>query len=510
MAEDPLPRKPADRQSVLYFLLGRPWLLYVVLQMQSTMSQRFIRYHETKYWSRIASSYLMSILSKPPGSMSSMQVQRVSKELIRPSSPTPNHLRNFQRSFIDERIPPLYIPLVIYYNLNEGKGIVQSQMSCRLKSSLSDALVHFYPLAGRLKGQASVDCNDKGIVYMEAVADGRISEVVKTADSLILDKLVPFNSNASVTKAEELLAIQVTWFDGGGIAVGICISHSVADVCTLSSFVECWTSIASGEASRVVYPAYNSAKLFPPQNTPDFTPNWKSPAVQPHSVKLAMKRFTFTSYIINELKMKVKEGSSIVRPTRIEVLSAFLWSRCLMAKNAGKSHKSVAYHPVNLRGRIKGLTQHSFGNNFQMAKAENDGETNWILLVEKLRTAFSKINSEYTEKLLGEKGFNLTRDSFIEMSKLLVHGNVEVFRFSSYCRFEFYRADFGWGKPVWVSSASYESRDCILLFDSIESQGGIDAWIIMADEDMARLEQDIDIHQFTTPFLPPYMLLSQS
>ncbi|XP_051119644.1 stemmadenine O-acetyltransferase-like [Andrographis paniculata] len=338
--------------------------------------------------------------------MSSMKVQLVSKELIEPSSPTPNHLRNFQQSFIDEMIPNFYIPLVIYYNLNEEKGTVQSQMSCRLKSSLSDALVHYYPLAGRTKGQASVDCNDKGIVYIEAVADGRISEVVKTTDSLILDKLIPFKSRGFVAKAEELLAVQATRFDGGRIAAGICISQSVGDFCTPSSFfVECWKAIASGEANRVIYPAYNSATLFLPLNMSDFAPapSRKSPAFQPHSVKLAMKRFTFTSYIMNELKMKVKEGSSVARPTRIEVLSAFLWSRCLMAKNAGKSHKSVAYHPVKLRGRIKELTQHSFGNNFQMVKAKNDSETNWILLVEKLSTAFSKINSEYTEKLLCEK-----------------------------------------------------------------------------------------------------------
>ena len=30
-------------------------------------------------------------------------------------------------------------------------------------------------------------------------------------------------------------------------------------------------------------------------------------------------------------------------------------------------------------------------------------------------------------------------------------GEEDVFLFTSWCRFPFYEADFGWGKPVWIS-----------------------------------------------------------
>ncbi|KAL0397270.1 UNVERIFIED_CONTAM: Salutaridinol 7-O-acetyltransferase [Sesamum calycinum] len=105
-----------------------------------------------------------------------MKIKTVSTQLIGPSSPTPPQLRHFNLSFIDQRIPPSYIPLVLYYNVSTEDRYInkQPETSRRLKSSMSDALIQFYPLAGRiLEGQPLVDCNDEGILYIEATADGR-------------------------------------------------------------------------------------------------------------------------------------------------------------------------------------------------------------------------------------------------------------------------------------------------------------------------------------------------
>lgn len=143
--------------------------------------------------------------------MTNMKIEIVSTELIRPSHLTPSQLKDFKLSFIDERIPPSYIPLILYYSFSEEKDITQSEMSRLLKSSLSDALVQFYPLAGRMKGQILVDCNDEGILYVEANADGKILDIIKSPDSGVLDKLIPFTTNGYVSSAEEQLAVQVSF-----------------------------------------------------------------------------------------------------------------------------------------------------------------------------------------------------------------------------------------------------------------------------------------------------------
>lgn len=138
-----------------------------------------------------------------------MKIEVVCKEVIRPSSPTPTHLRDYKLSFIDERIPPFFGPLIIYYSFNENENLKQHEMVDRLKSSLSDALVVFYPLAGRMKGQIFVDCNDEGILYVEAQAHGRILDIIKSPESGVLDKLTPFITNGFVSTVEEPLAVQV-------------------------------------------------------------------------------------------------------------------------------------------------------------------------------------------------------------------------------------------------------------------------------------------------------------
>lgn len=137
-----------------------------------------------------------------------MKIEIVCKEAIRPSIPTPSHLRDFKLSFIDERIPTVYSPLIVYYYKNEN--MKQHEMVGRLKSSLSDALVEFYPLAGRMKGQIFVDCNDAGISYVEAQAHAILSDIIKSPKSEVLDKLTPFPTTGFLSTLQEPLAVQVS------------------------------------------------------------------------------------------------------------------------------------------------------------------------------------------------------------------------------------------------------------------------------------------------------------
>ncbi|XP_057858830.2 omega-hydroxypalmitate O-feruloyl transferase-like isoform X1 [Cryptomeria japonica] len=68
----------------------------------------------------------------------------------------------------------------------------------KMKKSLSDALVHFYPLAGRLatspEGFVYIDCNDRGADFIEASApDIRVSEVMNETVSDVVGELFALN-----------------------------------------------------------------------------------------------------------------------------------------------------------------------------------------------------------------------------------------------------------------------------------------------------------------------------
>ncbi|KAK7832060.1 vinorine synthase [Quercus suber] len=99
-----------------------------------------------------------------------MEVEVISKETIKPSSPTPDNLRHQQLSFLDQIQPPVYMPLVLFYPKVEGANFSKVQQCDKIKKSLSEALTLFYPLAGRVKGNLYIDCNDEGVHYREAEA----------------------------------------------------------------------------------------------------------------------------------------------------------------------------------------------------------------------------------------------------------------------------------------------------------------------------------------------------
>lgn len=62
---------------------------------------------------------------------------------------------------------------------------------------------------------------------------------------------------------------------------------------------------------------------------------------------------------------------------------------------------------------------------------------------------------------------------------------------SSWCRQPQYGTDFGWGKPIWVSPGE-PVNDVVVLIDTKDGEG-IEAWIGLCNEDMAKFEKNPSI-----------------
>ncbi|KAL5856786.1 hypothetical protein ACOSQ3_004244 [Xanthoceras sorbifolium] len=96
-----------------------------------------------------------------------MEVQIISKKLIKPSVPTPNHRENMRISFIDQSFFPAIVPIIFYYPADDPPEKVERQSQSA--KSLSETLTLYYPLAGRfVKDNHSINCNDEGVEYFEA------------------------------------------------------------------------------------------------------------------------------------------------------------------------------------------------------------------------------------------------------------------------------------------------------------------------------------------------------
>ncbi|XP_052206941.1 (13S,14R)-1,13-dihydroxy-N-methylcanadine 13-O-acetyltransferase AT1-like [Diospyros lotus] len=106
-----------------------------------------------------------------------MEIQLVSAQYVKPSSPTPPHLKTFHISLLDQLLASAYVLTVFHYPIPDATSV--KQVLARLKTSLSETLSRFYPLAGRLKDHMSFECNDEGVLFIETHVNRDMSEFLK-------------------------------------------------------------------------------------------------------------------------------------------------------------------------------------------------------------------------------------------------------------------------------------------------------------------------------------------
>ena len=181
-----------------------------------------------------------------------MKINIVRRNFIKPSTPTPQNLKNYKLSFKDELSPPSNVGVVLFYRSNPKQANV-------LEESLSGILPRFYPLAGRyIKEDFSVDCVDQGAEFVEAVAD---------ADDVEADDLLPRQGDRFAGPTDALLSVQITELvKCGGLAVGVSVSHRIFDASSIGTFIAAWSNaskILRGEEGIIVVPTFDPHLLFP-------------------------------------------------------------------------------------------------------------------------------------------------------------------------------------------------------------------------------------------------------
>ncbi|KAL3511402.1 hypothetical protein ACH5RR_030803 [Cinchona calisaya] len=411
-----------------------------------------------------------------------VDIQIISSCTMKPSSQTPNDLQNYKLSFLDQVSPPVFMPLVLFYP--SDNHLTNTYKSNQLKQSLSEALTRYYPLAGRLINNTYVNCNDEGIPYFEARANCKLSDVLSNPNPQEMNKFLPYE----LDDVKDIgMIIQVTFFECGGMAVAIGISHKIADALSFFLFITSWAAVSRGEGENIPSPKFESANLFPPRDLADY--NHKLGMVNRNDI--VTKRFVFTASKLAALRGKytntVNHEYQRRCPTRIEALSAFIWTRFVNANGGNEDNHDKMYmlnHAVNLRTRMDPpLAGYYFGNISRPAITIpsldniNDEEKGYEI-VNQVRDAIRNVS-----------GDNKALNSMKEKAKLVKKGEMVSVSFTSLCRFPSYEADFGWGKPVWVGSASLTFKNLVVFLDT-PSGDGIEAWINMKLEDLAKLEAD--------------------
>ncbi|XP_018486459.1 LOW QUALITY PROTEIN: BAHD acyltransferase BIA1 [Raphanus sativus] len=421
-----------------------------------------------------------------------LKMEFVGEEVIKPSSPTPNHLQRLHLSLFDQFLPPTYQTVVLFYDKesefdqkNPKEDIIGTNLIQRLKSSLSHTLTRFYPLAGRIHG-VTVDCNDEGVLFTEARTDVPLSDFLGNPRYELLQQLIA-PSKVSDPGMWPLLRVKISWFRNSGFAVAIGVSHKVCDTTSLGMFISDWTTAAKGNV-LAVNPYFESPIFYPPGDLSINLP----PTVERTST--LTKRFVFGPAKIKELKSKAS-SKLVTHATRNEATTALLLT-CMMRASRSKADAIIS-QTMDLRARVPSnfLSGKSIGNFFFLPTIKESTEKEIELqdIVFKLRNNKKELDELIKEDSdqVGERLMSAMLSRLYEMSP-----EMETYVVTSWCRMPFYGADFGLGTPVWVAADSIDKTQVVLV-DANDGEG-IEAWVTLPEDDMFAFEHDKELLEFAS------------
>ncbi|KAF3444027.1 hypothetical protein FNV43_RR13717 [Rhamnella rubrinervis] len=390
----------------------------------------------------------------------------------------------------------------------------QTVKAQRLKKSFSEALTLCYPFSGRIENNITIrfddggDDEDCGAYYIEARIDTPLSSFLQQPDVEVLKKFLPNEVESPKATTMPLLLLQISFFNCGGLAVGLCISHRLADLVTLIKFIMLWKAIAHDtEQQRLPLFAFDAASYFPPKDQ-DHDHNLAADEKPPPVVlnwpdKCVTKRFVFDGSQVAALKAKAASEYA-QRPSRVEAVSALIW-RCAWRSNTMINLKhSVMVQFMDIRKRVESPPlENTMGNlvHYFGTVAEEGNEMELPYLVAQLREQIRKCSENLVKTLASGTSTNSvellraqeTAGDFASRIKYM-----KLYLCSSWCNFRLYDyADFGWGKPIWIFTAGSSKKNFFRLMETKEGDG-VEAWVSLSNEEMALFERDDQLLAFAS------------
>ncbi|KAK0602941.1 hypothetical protein LWI29_038414 [Acer saccharum] len=304
----------------------------------------------------------------------------------------------------------------------------------------SKVLTHYYPLAGRVNDNY-VDYNDEGVLFLEVQVSCQLSQILQESFLEVVNRFVPVPDGVS----NLALAIQVSVFECGNVAICAHMSHKIANASSFLTFIKNWAATARHLETYVICPEFVAAKVFPPKDDGGFD-IYMGAAEK----NIVLKRFEFRNSVIATLKERYAHkitAENLIRPYQLFYEAVFSAST---QTKIGPYKPLLFFNAVNLHRRMnQPLPGDSFGNFFQdvVTISLQDTREDCYSLVNKLRESVSTIDKDYLKKL--QDGTNELADLQERMAQGVNKREIVKFYFSSLCWYPVYETDFGWENLYW-------------------------------------------------------------
>ncbi|KAI4976524.1 hypothetical protein ZWY2020_050131 [Hordeum vulgare] len=190
--------------------------------------------------------------------MAKFTARRSMPELVMPARPTPRETKIL--SDVDDCYDLRIYSFGIEFFRCRPCGCPTLSPAKAVKVALAEALVYYYPIAGRLReilhtNKLVVDCTGEGVVFVEASADVGLKEFGNPSPRPPYPCIEELLCDAGDIKAvvdKPLFFVQVTEFIGGGFALGFQACHNIVDGFGVIQFLRSIADLARGTRPTVL------------------------------------------------------------------------------------------------------------------------------------------------------------------------------------------------------------------------------------------------------------------
>ncbi|KAK7336271.1 hypothetical protein VNO77_16807 [Canavalia gladiata] len=419
--------------------------------------------------------------------------------LVIPSETKPSS--NLSLSLCDQiKIPTHGTQLYLYANTRITNHSSLTSIIHTLSTSLSKALTHYYPFAGRLcwtqNGRLQLLCNAKGALLLEATCNCELNldDLAHFAPTHVVEQLAPKVDYDVPIEDIPLLLAQLTRFQCGSLTLGVVLCRPILDGTSAASFINSWAKLARGESldsslmplldrnmldSRKLNkpPRFQHTEFFPP-------PIWKGRLREKQ--KLATAILELKKAQVEKLKKKACDFGKKQRAfTSFEVITGHLW-RCVCkvryVGNGNGDQPTRLLTLVNCRNRLSPSLPKAYFGNATFPTVTPTCSFDDIIhkplgyAVEKLREAIERLNDEYVRSALdyiaNVKDMNLLRDTFYNSSGKgqFMKGDPNLYMVA-WTNLGLLDTDFGWGKPFCLLPGNINSEGKAFLMDNASGHG---------------------------------------
>ncbi|KAL5714075.1 shikimate O-hydroxycinnamoyltransferase [Ranunculus cassubicifolius] len=351
-----------------------------------------------------------------------------------------------------------------------------------LKSALSQVLVHFPHLAGRLTtDRRSILLNNAGIRVIERCVPTTLAQELPFDASTDVSHLLP-----AVEGVEELFQIQFSRYVCGSLVMGLTYHHYVADAQSMSYFAVAWARLVRGLAIHPLPCHERDSVLAPRTNLRiDFDHKLiefkKTESALIFSSSFEYLTTHFSVEFINNLKAKVNQSNQKKYST-FECLLAHVWKTVTHSRGLALHEFTQIKLSVNGRSRMKPVVPMAYFGNlvlwaYPRLRVRNLLMESYAYVAQAIHEAVAVIDDNYLKSFIdfGElckRNNEELRGTMPETTTLCPNLEVE-----SWLTFKLHNLDFGGGRPFTIYSPNAPAEGLLIFASSCREEGGIDAHI---------------------------------